>query len=122
MIDLLFTVEIMAAAAPIKTQEELARQLWALGDIVRLQILDLLPITPDCKHVSNVSQLAEKLNLSQPTVSHHLRVLRQAGIVEYRKMCRDVYYWKNSDEAHALAESLRRVLVEDGELPSEGGQ
>ncbi|MDP0495136.1 MAG: metalloregulator ArsR/SmtB family transcription factor [Verrucomicrobiota bacterium JB024] len=110
----------MAAAAPIKTQEELARQLWALGDIVRLQILDLLPITPDCKHVSNVSQLAEKLNLSQPTISHHLRVLRQAGIVEYRKMCRDVYYWKNSDEAHALAESLRRVLVEDSELPSEG--
>ncbi|MBC2595340.1 helix-turn-helix transcriptional regulator [Ruficoccus amylovorans] len=105
----------MAAGPIIKTQEELARQLWAVGDIVRLQVLDLLPIGADCKHGNNVSQLADKLNLSQPTVSHHLRVLRQAGIVEYRKMCRDVYYWKNADEAHALVESLRRVLIEDGE-------
>lgn len=105
----------MANTTAARTHEELARQLWAVGDIVRLQILDLLPTTSDCEHGNNVSQIAEKLGLSQPTVSHHLRVLRQAGIVENKKMCRDVFYWKNAGEARALAEALCRVLVEAGE-------
>ncbi len=100
----------MAETVQTKTHDELARQLWAVGDLVRLQILDLLPNSSDCEHALNVSTIATRLGLSQPTVSHHLRVLRQAGIVENKKMCRDVYYWKNADSAHELAEGLKRVL------------
>ncbi len=60
----------------------------------------------------NVSQLAEKLNLSQPTVSHHLRVLRQAGIIECTKLCRDVYYYVNIEEARTLLDTLGQAFFE----------
>jgi len=71
----------------------LAQQMKALGDPRRLRILRLLPPEKICKAVYNVSELAEELGLPQPTVSHHLKVLHQAGLVECEKMCRDVYYW-----------------------------
>lgn len=96
----------------LKTDEELARQLWALGDVVRLRLLSLLPQTADCEKAMNVSQLAEKLELSQPTVSHHLRVLRQAGIIEGTKLCRDVYYYVNIEEARTVLDSLGQAFFE----------
>jgi ArsR family transcriptional regulator len=76
-------------------QEKLASQLWAIGDPMRLRLLALLPESPNCEHENNVSRLAEVLDISQPSVSHHLRILRQTGLVSHRKMCRDVFYWKN---------------------------
>lgn len=91
---------------------ELAKQLWAVGDLVRLKILRLLPTTDDCEHENNVSQLAEKLGLTQPTISHHLRILRQAGLVSNRKMCRDVYYWIDREAAQTLVKALQSVLEE----------
>jgi len=96
---------------PGKTSDELARQLWAIGDVVRLRLLSLLPTNADCDSGNNVSRLAEELGLSQPTVSHHLRVLRQAGLVLNRKMCRDVYYWVDADEAGRVVEALRDAFV-----------
>lgn len=101
--------------APIDT-DELARQLWAIGDPVRLRLLRLLPTEPVCEDHSNVSCLAEKLGLSQPTISHHLRVLRQAGLIANRKMCRDCYYFIVDESAEQILESLRRALLrkEDG--------
>ena len=95
-----------------KTDDELAKQLWALGDVVRLRLLGLLPQTADCSEGMNVSQLAEKLEMSQPTVSHHLRILRQAGIIEGTKQCRDVYYYVNVEESQAVLDSLGSVFME----------
>jgi ArsR family transcriptional regulator len=71
----------------------LAEQLKAVADPTRLRILRLLPPTKTCELVLNVSELAEKLDVPQPTVSHHLKVLHTAGLVQCEKMCRDVYYW-----------------------------
>ncbi|MEO0796364.1 MAG: metalloregulator ArsR/SmtB family transcription factor [Verrucomicrobiota bacterium] len=93
-----------------KDVEQLATQLWAIGDATRLKILQMLPDTADCESSKNVSQLAEKLNLSQPTVSHHLRVLRQAGIVSHKKACRDCYYWVDRDAASDVIERLDCLL------------
>jgi DNA-binding transcriptional ArsR family regulator len=90
--------------------DSIARQLWAIGDPVRLQILRILPSEPTCRHACNVSTIAERIGLSQPTTSHHLRVLRQAGIVANKKMCRDMIYWVCCEEADALIESLRELL------------
>lgn len=88
-------------------QEKLASQLWAIGDPMRLRLLHLLPESPNCEHGNNVSRLAEVLDISQPSVSHHLRILRQTGLVSHRKMCRDVFYWKNGaallQVSHAVA-------------------
>ncbi|MGA2052426.1 MAG: metalloregulator ArsR/SmtB family transcription factor [Opitutales bacterium] len=96
---------------PTRGDADLAKQLWAVGDPVRLRILRLLPQMADCQHESNVSSLALKLGLSQPTVSHHLRVLRQAGMVSYRKMCRDVYYWIEPEAAGAMLRTLEQVFA-----------
>jgi len=90
---------------------DLAKQLWAAGDPVRLKILRLLPEGPACESGNNVSSLAKRMKLSQPTVSHHLRVLRQAGLVTYRKMCRDVYYWKDGAGSDAMLEQLSGVFT-----------
>ena len=93
------------------TNNELAKQLWALGDPVRLKILQLLPHTPNCEHHNNVSQLAVKLGLSQPTISHHLRILRQAGLVSHKKMCRDCFYWIELEATAAVLENMRMALL-----------
>lgn len=93
-------------------EDELARQLWAIGDITRLRILRLLPDSANCEHGNNVSQLAEQLGLSQPTISHHLRVLRQAGIVQHKKMCRDCFYWVDQVAADSIVYRLKKSLSE----------
>ena len=92
------------------TDDELAKQLWAIGDIARLNILRLLPRSTNCEHGNNVSQLAEKLGMSQPTVSHHLRILRQAGLVQNKKMCRDVFYWVDPVQAETVLAHLTSIF------------
>jgi DNA-binding transcriptional ArsR family regulator len=72
---------------------DLSCRLKALGDVTRQRILALLPDSDACEDVMNVSELAEELAIPQPTVSHHLKILLQADLVQNRKMCRDVYYW-----------------------------
>ncbi len=95
---------------PLGDAEELARCLWTIGDVVRLRILRLLPGTPDCRAGKNVSQLAEELGLTQPTVSNHLARLRTLGIVRHMKRCRDVYYWIDPVRARAVVAGLERAL------------
>lgn len=65
------------------TAEELAALLKAVADPARLQILALLRSLPDCEGC--VCDLTEPLGLSQPTVSHHMKVLSQAGLVAAHK-------------------------------------
>lgn len=90
--------------------DQLARQLWTIGDVNRLRLLALLPTEADCKKHKNVSELAEALNLSQPTVSNHLARLRTLGIVKCRKMCRDVHYWIDADMAESILAHLKEAL------------
>lgn len=104
----------MASAETNLDLESLARQLWAIGDPVRLEILRLLPTEPNCETACNVSKIAEQIGLSQPATSHHLRVLRQAGIITYRKMCRDMIYWVDLESSSEVCDSLREVLSKDG--------
>src|SRR3989304_5719474 len=61
--------------------EQLAADLQLLADPVRLQILDVLASRPGqvC-----VCDLEAALPVRQPTVSHHLRLLRRAGLVAVR--------------------------------------
>jgi ArsR family transcriptional regulator len=88
----------------------LAKQLWAIGDPVRLQILRILPTEPTCENACNVSKIAERIGLSQPATSHHLRILRQAGLITNEKKCRDMIYWVQLDAADETIAALREVL------------
>lgn len=90
--------------------DQLAKQLWALGDPVRLQILQILPTEPTCHNACNVSKIAERIGFSQPSTSHHLRILRQAGIIAYEKKCRDMIYWIDLEAVAVVRSELDAVL------------
>lgn len=98
--------------------EQLAVQLWAIGDAVRLRILDVLPYDEDCASRSNVKTLSERLQIPQPTISHHLRVLRQAGIVRKSKHCRDCYYSIDAAAGKRIVNQLRVVIAPTDESRS----
>src|SRR6201984_1844448 len=72
----------------------------ALGDPVRLQLVDLLR-----KHAGKVCvcELVPLFDLSQPTVSHHLKVLREAGIVGFERKGRWAYYFVIPDALKELS-------------------
>ena len=59
---------------------QLAGALKAIADPARLRLLSLIQAQPE--HEACVCHLTEPLGLAQPTVSHHLKVLLQAGLVE----------------------------------------
>ena len=100
----------MSISLSVVDLDGLAKQLWAVGDPVRLQILQILPREPNCEHACNVSSIADQIGLSQPATSHHLRILRQAGLIKNKKMCRDSIYWVQADQVNAVLERLNSVL------------
>lgn len=75
----------------------------ALGDPVRLQLVDVLR-----KHAGKVCvcELVPLFDISQPTVSHHLKVLREAGIVGYERIGLWAYYYVIPDALKELSEWL----------------
>jgi ArsR family transcriptional regulator, arsenate/arsenite/antimonite-responsive transcriptional repressor len=72
----------------------------ALGDPVRLQLVDVLR-----KHAGKVCvcELVPLFDLSQPTVSHHLKVLREAGIVGSERQGLWAYYFVIPDALEELS-------------------
>jgi ArsR family transcriptional regulator, arsenate/arsenite/antimonite-responsive transcriptional repressor len=70
--------------------ERMATIAKALGDPIRLQLVDVLR-----KHAGKVCvcELVPLFELSQPTVSHHLKVLRDAGIVDSERRGLWAYYY-----------------------------
>ncbi len=68
----------------------LAEQLKALADPTRLRMLDLLAqqTVPVC-----VCDITARFDQQQPTISHHLRILRAAGLVDCAKRGVWAYYW-----------------------------
>jgi ArsR family transcriptional regulator, arsenate/arsenite/antimonite-responsive transcriptional repressor len=88
---------------PDVEREEAARMAHvakALGDPVRLQLVDVLR-----KHAGKVCvcELVPLFDLSQPTVSHHLRVLRDAGIVGSERVGLWAYYFVIPDALKELS-------------------
>jgi ArsR family transcriptional regulator, arsenate/arsenite/antimonite-responsive transcriptional repressor len=68
--------------------EQLRSSFQALGDPVRQQIISLLID----KESLNVTQIAEHIPMSRPTVSHHLKILRQAKLLDVQKKGTEMYY------------------------------
>ena len=80
--------------------ERLARIAKALGDPIRLQLVDVLR-----KHAGRVCvcELVPLFDLSQPTVSHHLKVLRDAGLVDCERRGLWAYYYVTPDSLKELS-------------------
>jgi ArsR family transcriptional regulator len=88
---------------PIETAdaERLAAALRVLADPARLRLLSLIQAQPSGE--ACVCHLTEPLGLSQPTVSHHLKVLLQAGLVEREKRGSWAFFRVVPDQLRALS-------------------
>ncbi|HKT04524.1 MAG TPA: metalloregulator ArsR/SmtB family transcription factor [Rugosimonospora sp.] len=81
---------ITANRMPAETAAALAPAFKALGDPVRLQLLSMIASAPDGEIC--VCELTPAFDLSGPTISHHLRTLREAGLVSAQRRGTWVYY------------------------------
>ena len=84
--------------------ERMAEVAKALGDPIRLQLVDVLR-----KHAGKVCvcELTPLFDVGQPTVSHHLKVLREAGIVDSERRGLWAYYYVVPDALKELSAWLR---------------
>ncbi|MFN8163462.1 MAG: metalloregulator ArsR/SmtB family transcription factor [Solirubrobacterales bacterium] len=83
--------------------QRMSRIAKALGDPVRLQLVDVLR-----KHAGKVCvcELVPLFDLSQPTVSHHLKVLRDAGIVGSERPGLWAYYYVRAEALEEFTQWL----------------
>ena len=81
---------VLAEPLPEPAASELATALKVLADPVRLQLLSLIRAAESGRAVTR--DLVTSLHVSQPTVSHHLGVLHDAGFVERERDGRETWY------------------------------
>ena len=83
--------------------ERLARAAKALSDPIRVQLVDVLR-----QHAGEVCvcELVPLFDVSQPTLSHHLKTLRDAGIVGAERRGLWAYYYVNPDTLEELSSWL----------------
>jgi ArsR family transcriptional regulator, arsenate/arsenite/antimonite-responsive transcriptional repressor len=88
--------------APLSAEnaERLASAVKVLADPARLRLLSLIQSQPGGEACG--CHLTEPLGLGQPTVSHHLSVLREAGLVEREQRGKWAYYRVRSEGLTAL--------------------
>ncbi|GIJ52399.1 transcriptional regulator [Virgisporangium aliadipatigenens] len=81
---------IAAQRIPAETAAVLAPAFKALGDPIRLQLMSMIASAPDGEIC--VCDLTPAFDLSGPTISHHLKTLREAGLVDSDRRGTWVYY------------------------------
>jgi ArsR family transcriptional regulator len=101
-------VQTVACCSPLSREplsqrraEKIAPLLKALADPVRLRLLSLV-----ASHEGGeacVCDLNDAFDLSQPTISHHLKVMHEAGLLEREKRGVWVYYRASRDALAGLA-------------------
>lgn len=101
---------VLAAPLAAADAEDLARVFTALADPVRLRILSLIA---DSGEVCSCN-LLEPLGRSQPTVSHHTKVLADAGLIRGEKRGRWVWWSLVPERVDAVRASLGPVAAPVG--------
>lgn len=95
---------LLTQPIPAPDAAELAEAFKALADPVRLQLLSLIAAAPNATACS--CDLEEPVGRSQPTVSHHLAVLAEAGLITKEKVGR----WVNCTVVAERVAQLRDAL------------
>ena len=80
----------------------------SLGDPTRLEIIDLLTKSKNLC----VGVIAEKTGMSQPAISQHLKVLKNAGILNAQKMGPEVHYTINQEKITQLKNDVNSLFAE----------
>src|SRR2546430_9635473 len=87
---------------PVEARDELAARFKALADPTRVAIVNRLAAADEVC----VCDLNSAFELSQPTISHHLRILREAGLVESSRRGTWAYYRLVPESIDALRGAL----------------
>ena len=85
--------EISRLAEEFKASQKV---MTALGDEMRQHLILIMMQSGDCSGM-RVGDIAEKTRLSRPAVSHHLQILKDAGIVKMRREGTKNYYYFDAD-------------------------
>jgi ArsR family transcriptional regulator len=95
---------VLQSSLEAQEAEDMAAALQVVADPTRLRLLSLLSTAEDRE--ACVCELTEPLGLSQPTVSHHLKVLTEAGLVERQQRGKWAFFRVRSEPLELLRGAL----------------
>lgn len=95
---------VLSSAISQEEADELAAGFKVLADGTRLRLLSLIAAQPGDE--ACVCDLTEPLGLSQPTVSHHVKVLHDAGLLHRERRGQFVYYRVEPQRLEVLRAAL----------------
>lgn len=106
---------ILAKRMPTeKAATQVAEAMKQLGDVSRLRIFWLLCHAEEC-----VTNIAELVGMSSPAVSHHLRLLKDAGLIVSKRVGKEMFYKASNtalvSQLHVTIESVAEITC-----PEEG--
>lgn len=98
-----------------------SKMLAAIGDETRQHLIVEMLKIGDCSGV-RVCEITEKTNLSRPAVSHHLKIMKDAGIVKVRKEGTKNYYYfdPEMESFERLVSTLQLAMEISKALPDRG--
>jgi DNA-binding transcriptional ArsR family regulator len=95
-------------------EQQLDRMLHAVADPTRRRILQALKEKGACAIGKPVglcaSDIEQRIRLTQPTISHHMSILKKAGLVQAKRQGQWQWYRRNEIALRHLARSLRNQL------------
>jgi ArsR family transcriptional regulator len=83
----------------------------ALADPTRQEIMELI-----CCEWKNVNEIVEAVGVSQPTVSHHLAILKEAGLVKTRPDGKHTYYSLNQSRVASCCGQIIEVFAPEADI------
>ena len=95
---------LLAAPLGWTDASRLAQTLRALADPARLRILSMIAGSPGAEVCG--CELSEPVGLAQPTISHHLKVLHEAGLLDREQRGRWAFYRLRSEALARLRDAL----------------
>ena len=103
--------------------EQCQKILVALGDENRQHMILEMMKMGNCSGV-RVNEITEKTHLSRPAVSHHLQILKDAGILKMRREATKNYYYFDPDmkSMNTLIEALQLAVKITQDLPDRSGE
>lgn len=114
----LLTADVAACCSPvtggalnIQAAEHLARMFKALGDPTRVRLLSLIAAQPGAE--ACICDLTDPVGLSQPTVSHHMKQLVDAGLVTREQRGKWAFFTVVDTTLSTLSDALRPRSVQD---------
>jgi len=98
----------------MSSEQKLDRMLHAIADPTRRRILEALKERGACSLGKEVglcaSDIEMRMHLSQPTISHHMRILTRAGLVAAEKIGTWVWYRRDEEALREFARELKNSL------------